>query len=165
MPRDVSSRREAAFFEAAADAFVGIQLRYPLIRTLMISGINCEGSETFATCLVRVISSAGLEAKKLVLEDEVESIASAESAKEGEVGRLSDVSYVRSILERAAMGGYVVIPTRDFLAERESLVLASVVEGVVLLAQSGRTKEAALRDARSRVGEASTLLLGSVFVA
>lgn len=149
----------------ALDLFVSLQLRYPLVRSILVTGVACAGASQFSIALREAIRASGKEART------VEFLASSrDGADAGSVvylndrGKLADVSFARDLLREHSKDGYLVLSGEDFLTDSLALVWSGVSDGVVLLAGSGRTTERALVNARGRLAQSGGTLLGSVYI-
>jgi hypothetical protein len=152
---------------AAHDLLIGIQLRRPELRSVLVTGVECRGAKVVAEALAAVAATS--------LQRNVVTIHVGEGAGDtvtvtGSNGlglesssRLADVGFVRSAIQAATSKSFVIASTSDFLNELDSRVLAATVDGVVLLAREGRSRERSLREARVRLASAGATLLGAVY--
>jgi Mrp family chromosome partitioning ATPase len=152
---------------AARELLVSLQLRHPDLKSVLISGVDCDGAGTIAAALAVAAGSIGREVVTLHVEygDGRESIVSS-SPDMGldDAVALSDVDLVRERLARVSKEGLLVASTSEFLVVPESRVLAALVEGVVLVAQANVTRQADLDRATHQLADVDGALLGSVYL-
>jgi hypothetical protein len=152
---------------AARDVLVGIQLRRPDVRSLLVSAVGCRGAQTVAAAVAEATRAIGRSVHHVHVEG-----ADAQPKIETDVDDLrlntfesfADVSLVHSEIARMTAGAFLVASTSDFLRVHESRVLAANVDGVILLARENVTRAADLRAADRQLLEVGATLLGSVYL-
>ena len=150
------------------DLYVALQARFPALRSLLVSGIQCGGAEAIAQSFVHVAHSAG--AHYLRLTDD----AGFRPDNNSEEGRSSsirlhgiesalDLPRLKSFVKEESVSRMLVFSTPDFIRCPASSAIASAVDSVVLLVQAQQTTKAALTEARQRVSDLGVCLGGVVY--
>jgi hypothetical protein len=156
--------------------YATLQVRYPDLRSLLITGVQAKGAVSLAHALAETIAASG-RVTVLGIAGEGDSIEAYAMHSEGHIrqidmadrARLLHVPFVRELIREytaynASCSCMVVLATEDLLRAAESTVLAACVDGVVLVAQAGRTRERELRRARMQLDAVAARLVGSVYV-
>jgi len=177
---EVASARVQALALAGRDLFLGIQLRRPGLRSLLISGVDCGGAEVLSKALAAAMSPSMAAAQVHVgswfpasYRQDLDSECGSEKAPPepaialrifDDPARMPDLGYVRERVLRQIETECLLLSTDDFLGNHYSRALAASVDGVVLVAQAGATRERSLRQARASLADLGATLLGSVFL-
>ncbi len=145
--------------------FARLQLRAPAARSVLLCPPRSEGGASdLASALAAAISQAGTKARLLDVTTSTRARAAGEGVEEMEVleSELTDVDRARRALTWPA--GYTVAAAAGVLENPQALILAVAVDGVVLLARSGRTMRTDLVRAREEIEAAGGSVVGTVLL-
>ena len=149
------------------DLYVALQARFPALRSLLVSGIQCGGAEAIAQSFVHV-AHGGRHYLRLTDDAGFRPDNNSEEGRSSSI-RLHgiesalDLPRLKSFVKRSLVLLTLVFSTPDFIRCPASSAIASAVDSVVLLVQAQQTTKAALTEARQRVSDLGVCLGGAVY--
>ena len=162
------SSDQGALQLAARDVLVSLQLRYPDLRSVLISAVGCAGAEPLASAiaaewasiLARIVIRVHLGLGRA----ELGVATDADEFRFEDPAYFADVTRIREAFGSATSRGMVVASTEDFVRIHESRVLAAMVEGVIFVVRAGVSRYPDLREAEEQLSQVDARLLGSIYL-
>lgn len=147
--------------------YAALQIRYPELRSVLFTGVQTAAAVPLTRALAEVVAASG---RAVVLGVPGEGVAAATSPQPYRVADLTnvncllDVAVVRDLVAHCAEHALALFATQDLMSRVESHILASSVDGVVIVARHSRTRARTLRQAGSLLERHGARLIGSVCV-
>jgi hypothetical protein len=150
------------------DVYVALQVRFPQLRSLLVSGIQCRGAEALAESFVQIAHTAAAQHLPVtgdapVRADNDNGEGQSSSIRLHGIECALDLPRLKSFVKEESVSRMLVFSTRDFMLCPASSAIASAVDSVVLLVQAQKTTKTALTEARQRVSDLGLCLGGVVY--
>lgn len=153
----------------ATDLYVALQARCPDLRSLLISGVQCDGADTIARHLVNTALQTGRKDVSLAGElhdaslDNIDGVPPTVPIQFDDPNTLLEVNRVKCLIQEASADRMLIFSTSDVRNFPHGSALAAAVDGVVLLVEAQKTTKTALSEVRDRLSTVGASLLGVLY--